>query len=54
MQNYNVAIGFVLAVLILALGHFVFHIPEGLGRLALFGGAALVFCLCAFAWKPRA
>jgi len=44
----SVLVGFVLAILIIAIGNFGFHIPEGNGRLALFGGAALVFLLFAF------
>ena len=48
----NVLLGLALALLILVIGHFVFHPAEGAPRAALFATAAGVFCLCAFIWKP--
>ena len=45
---FSVVVGLALAVAILAVGNFVFHIPEGLGRLALFALAAIVFLVLAF------
>jgi hypothetical protein len=44
----SVLVGLVLAILIIAFGHFVLHIPEGMGRLALAGVAAIVFLVFAF------
>jgi hypothetical protein len=44
----NVLLGLFMAILILVLGNFVFHIAEGSGRFLLFIGAVLVFCACAF------
>ena len=40
--------GFVLAVAIVAVGNFVFHVPEGTGRWGVFALAALVFVVFAF------
>lgn len=53
MQRFNVLIGILLAVAIIALANFGFHTPEGLPRLAVFLLAAGVFCVCAFLWKPK-
>ena len=36
-------LGLLVAILIIAAGHFFFHIPEGWGRGILFLGAALVW-----------
>ena len=44
----SVLVGLALAVAIIAVGHFGFHIPEGSGRGWLVAGAALVFFLFAF------
>lgn len=54
LQRFNVLIGILLAVAIIALANFVFHVPEGLWRLDVFLCAAAVFVVCAFLWKPRA
>lgn len=43
-----VIVGFVLAVAIIVIANFVFHVPEGAGRLGVFALAAAVFCLFAF------
>jgi heme A synthase len=53
LQRFNVLIGLLLAVAIIAIANFGFHVPEGISRLLVFIVAALVFCWCAFAWKPK-
>lgn len=50
LQRFNVLIGIILGVAIASLMLF---LPQGLGRLAVFAVGAAVFCLCAFAWKPK-
>ena len=44
----SVLVGFVLAIAIIAVANFVFHVPEGGGRLAVFGLAAGAFLTLAF------
>jgi hypothetical protein len=44
----SVLVGLVLAIAIIAIGNFGFHIPEGGGRGWLVAGAALVFFVFAF------
>lgn len=41
-----VLLGFVLAIAIIAVGHFYYHIPQGPKRLKLFGVAAGTFTAC--------
>lgn len=53
LQRFNVLIGILLAVAIIAVANFVFHVPEGLGRGGVVLGAVLVFVGCAFFWRPR-
>lgn len=51
-QRFNVAIGGILAVLILVVG-WLLDLPEGWPRLAVLAVAVLAFGLCAWAWKPK-
>jgi hypothetical protein len=52
LQRFNVGIGAILAVLILFIG-FRLSLPEGWARAVPVLLAALVFYLCAWAWKPK-